>query len=63
MTTRFIGVRDVDEETFLEFKAFAVKHRFTLSEAVTLAIRLLLHEWDCESDDECFILSKSKPHS
>jgi len=42
MAKTFIGVRDVDEETFRKFRARAMEDRMKLGEALTHAMRKLM---------------------
>jgi len=44
MGRTFIGVRDVDEETFRKFKEMSVGDRMKLGIALTLAMKRLLKE-------------------
>jgi len=39
MAKTFVGVREVDEETFRKFRARAVEERFKLGYALTLAMK------------------------
>jgi len=42
MGNKFIGVRDVDEETFKRFRARAIERRLKLGSALNLAMQKLL---------------------
>jgi hypothetical protein len=44
MGKRFIGVREVDEETFRKFRALAIAKRVKVGEALTRAMREFLEE-------------------
>lgn len=44
MGKTFIGVRDVDEETFRKFRAKAIEEKMRLGLALTLAMKNLLEE-------------------
>lgn len=44
MTKTFIGVREVDEEVFRQFRAMTVRRRIKLGEAITKAMENLLEE-------------------
>jgi len=44
MEKTFIGVRDVDGETFRKFKALAVQNRMNLGEALTMALKKAILE-------------------
>ncbi len=49
MEKTFIGVRDVDGETFRKFKAFAVQNGMNLGEALTLALKKSLQEREAKN--------------
>ncbi len=44
MGKTFIGVRDVDEDTFRKFRAMTVEEKMKLGFALTLAMQRLLNE-------------------
>ena len=44
MGKRFIGVREVDEETFNKFRARAIERRLKLGRAITLAMQKWLED-------------------
>ena len=44
MGKTFIGVRDVDEDTFRKFRAMTIEEKMKLGFALTLAMRKLLEE-------------------
>ena len=44
MGKKFIGVRDVDEETFRKFKVMSVEEKMKLGLALTIAMKRLLEE-------------------
>lgn len=44
METNFIGVRDVDKETFKKFRALAIKEKLKLGKTLTLAMKKMLKE-------------------
>ena len=44
MTERFIGVRDVDEETFRKFKAAMLEKKIKLGKALTKAMEAYIKQ-------------------
>jgi hypothetical protein len=44
MEKTFIGVRDVDEETFRKFRSLSVERRMKLGEALTKAMLLMIEK-------------------
>ena len=44
MGNKFLGVRDIDEETFRKFRARAIERRLKLGLALTLAMENFLKE-------------------
>lgn len=49
MAKTFIGVRDIDEDTFRKFRVLSIKRKIKLGEALTLAMNNILEN---EKDDE-----------
>jgi hypothetical protein len=50
MAKTFIGVREVDEETFRKFRARAIEKKLKLGEALTLAMKNLMKEKEAEKN-------------
>ena len=44
MEKSFIGVRDVDDDTFRKFRAMAIEEKMKLGEALTKAMKLMIEE-------------------
>ena len=44
MEKSFIGVRDVDDDTFRKFRAMAIEEKMKLGEALTKALKLMIEE-------------------
>lgn len=49
MAKTFIGVRDIDEDTFRKFRVLSVKRKVKLGEALTLAMKNVIEN---EKGDE-----------
>ncbi len=49
MTNTFIGVREVDEDTYNKFRSLSIKQRLKLGEALTLAMKVYIDK----SKDQC----------
>ena len=52
-----ITVKDVDEKTFHELKAFAVQHKMTVGSALSIAV----HQWLVQTKKPKVKLSSIKP--
>ncbi len=61
MPKTFIGVRDVDEETFRKFKIIAIQKRVRLGEALTRAMKTLIEQKESNKEPHINNLLKMKP--
>jgi hypothetical protein len=61
MEETFVGVRNVNEETFRKFRALAIEKRLKLGEALTKAMALMLEKKEKEQTNNAKLLLKMKP--
>lgn len=61
MQKTFIGVRDVDEETFRKFKIIAMQKRIKIGDALTKAMKNLLEQKENYETPDINNLLKMKP--
>lgn len=61
MTKTFLGVRDVDKEILIKFKAKAIENRLKIGEALTQLMEKFLEEKEMEKKPNPKNLLKIKP--
>jgi hypothetical protein len=57
MEKTFVGIRDVDEETFRKFRSLAIERKMKIGEALSLAMKKMMNDKNKEGKKKIGIIN------